>query len=113
MKRFHIVLAVADVEASIADYTARLGAPPEAVVDGVYALWRTGGLNFSISRQPERAGSLCRMGFVDDDSHGVRRDTDVNGIPWECFSALEHDLRVATTYGVPRYSQSENELIRN
>jgi hypothetical protein len=53
------------------------------------------------------------MGFLDDETHDVTRDTDVNGIPWERFSTLAHDLRVATTYGVPRYTPLDDELIRN
>jgi hypothetical protein len=113
MKRFHLALAVADLDASIADYSARLGQPPQVVVEGVYALWRTEQLNFSINLQRERAGKLCRMGFVDDETRESTRDTDVNGIAWERFSTLAHDLRVATAYGVPRYAPPEDELIRN
>ena len=113
MKRFHIALAVADLDASIKDYSARLGQPPQVIVDDAYALWRTELLNFSIRREPGQAGKLCRMGFLDDETHDVTRDTDVNGIPWERFSTLAHDLRVATAYGVPRYAPGDDELIRN
>lgn len=31
MKRFHIALAVADLDASISDYSTRFGQPPQAV----------------------------------------------------------------------------------
>ena len=113
MKRFHIALAVADLDASIADYSARLGQPPQAVVAGAYAMWRTDQLNFSINQQPDRAGQLRHVGFEDDDTHGFSCDADVNGIPWERFSTLAHDLRVATAYGVPRYAPGDDELIRN
>ena len=56
MKRFHIALAVASLDASIADYSERLGQPPTAVVPGLYAMWRTELLNFSINETPESAG---------------------------------------------------------
>lgn len=114
MKRFHIALAVADLDASIADYSARLGQPPEAVVTGAYAMWRTDQLNFSINEEPEHAGQLRHMGFEDDDIHQTTSDADVNGIAWKHFSALTHDLRIATTYGLPVHAQAaDHELIRN
>jgi len=113
MKRFHHALAVADLDASIADYSQRLGNAPQVVVDGVYALWRTDLLNFSISQQPEHAGKLRRMGFVDDEVCHNQVDTDVNGIDWEQVSPLTHDLRLATAYGTPRYASNEDDLIRN
>ncbi len=113
MKRFHIALAVADLEASIADYSARLGQPPQAVVAGTYAMWRTDLLNFSINRQPERAGQLRHVGFEDDEARGFTSDADINGIAWENFSALAQDLRIVSTYGAPARSATEDELIRN
>ncbi|KAA0069261.1 hypothetical protein [Rhodanobacter sp. T12-5] len=113
MKRFHIALAVADLDASIADYSARLGQPPQAVVTGAYAMWRTDQLNFSINQQPDRAGQLRHVGFEDDDTHGFSCDADVNGIPWERFSAVAQDLRIISTYGVPAREPVADELIRN
>ena len=113
MKRFHIALAVADLGASIADYTSRLGQPPQAVVAGTYAMWRTDQLNFSISREPARAGQLRHVGFEDDDAHGFTSDADVNGIAWESFSAVAQDLRIISTYGVPVHEPATEELIRN
>lgn len=114
MKRFHIALAVADLDASITDYTRRLGQPPQAVVDGVYAMWRTDLLNFSIREQPERAGRLCNLGFEDDGASEFARDHDVNGIRWERFSATEQDVQVILKYGVPVHAlPTETDLIRN
>jgi catechol 2,3-dioxygenase-like lactoylglutathione lyase family enzyme len=113
MKRFHIALAVADLDASIADYSARLGQPPQIVVADTYAMWRTELLNFSINRQPEHAGQLRHVGFEDDDAKGFRREADINGIAWENFSALAQDLRIVSTYGVPVHAPAEDELIRN
>lgn len=113
MKRFHIALAIANLDASIADYSARLGQPPQVVVPGTYALWRTEQLNFSINQQPEGAGQLRHVGFEDDDVTGFRRDADVNGIEWENFSALAQELQIVATYGVAPTRGVEEELIRN
>ena len=101
MKRFHIALAVADLQASMADYTARLGQPPNAVVDGKYAMWRTDLLNFSINQNPERAGQLRHIGFEDDAAEGFTSTRDVNGLEWEHFSTRAQDERIMAMYGIP------------
>jgi len=99
MKRFHIALAVADLDASIADYSLRLGQVPTAVVAGRYAMWRTDLLNFSINLTPEKAGQLRHIGFEDDAAEGFTKSVDVNGLEWEHFSAQEQDRRIESTYG--------------
>lgn len=101
MKRFHIALAVADLEASISDYSVRLGRPPSAVVPGQYAMWRTELLNFSINENPEMAGRLRHVGFEDDTAQGYSSSVDVNGLMWELFPAAEQDARIVSAYGVP------------
>jgi catechol 2,3-dioxygenase-like lactoylglutathione lyase family enzyme len=101
MKRFHIALAVHDLDASIADYSTRLGQPPNAVVNGKYAMWRTDLLNFSINQNPERAGQLRHIGFEDDGAEGFTSTSDVNGIEWEHFSTAAQDERIVAMYGVP------------
>jgi hypothetical protein len=101
MKRFHIALAVRDLGASIADYSARLGQLPTVVVEGKYAMWRTQLLNFSINLHAERAGQLRHIGFEDDSAEGFTSTPDVNGIEWELFSAKAQDARIVETYGVP------------
>lgn len=99
MKRFHIALAVAHLDASIADYSERLGQPPTAVVPGLYAMWRTGLLNFSINETPDKAGQLRHVGFEDDAVDGYSKSVDVNGLEWELFSVEEQDRRIVGTYG--------------
>jgi len=99
MKRFHIALAVADLEASIADYSARLEQAPTVVVPGKYAMWRTDLLNFSINESPQRAGRLRHVGFEDDAVQAYSSTIDVNGIEWESFSRKEQDERIVSTYG--------------
>ena len=101
MRRFHIALAVADLSASIRDYSARLGVEPTAVVTGKYAMWRTDQLNFSINQIPERAGQLRHLGFEDTAARGFSSDHDVNGIEWELFSPKAQDEKIVEFYGVP------------
>ena len=101
MKRFHIALAVRDLDASIADYSKRLGQAPTALVSGKYAMWRTDLLNFSINQNPERAGQLRHLGFEEDSAEGFTSTADVNGIEWEHFSSAAQDERIVTMYGVP------------
>lgn len=101
MKRFHIALAVRDLDQSIEDYSVRLGQPPSAVVPGAYAMWRTDLLNFSINQSPSRAGELRHVGFEDDTAPEYSSSsTDCNGLLWEAFSAAEQDRRIVSTYGV-------------
>ena len=101
MKRFHIALAVANLDVSIADYTQRLGQAPTAVVPGAYAMWQTDLLNFSINENPDpaQAGLLRHIGFEDDSAAGFAKTRDVNGIEWEQFSPTEQDRRIEETYG--------------
>jgi catechol 2,3-dioxygenase-like lactoylglutathione lyase family enzyme len=101
MKRFHIALAVADLDASIADYSRRLEQAPSAVVPGQYAMWRTELLNFSINENPAKAGELRHVGFEDDAAEGYSSSVDVNGVLWERFSAAEQDNRIVSAYGIP------------
>ena len=102
MRRFHIAIAVADLERSIADYRERLGEAPAVIVPGRYAMWRTGLLNFSISERPALAGSVRHIGFEDDDARGFTRTRDHDGIEWELFSPAEQDARIRAEYGPPR-----------
>ncbi|AME25926.1 hypothetical protein AX768_28295 [Burkholderia sp. PAMC 28687] len=101
MKRFHIALAVGSLDASIADYSHRLGQAPTAVVPGAYAMWRTDLLNFSINEtsDPAKVGLLRHIGFEDDSAAGFAKTRDINGIEWEQFSPEEQDRRIVETYG--------------
>lgn len=102
MRRFHISLAVADLEASIRDYSRRLGVEPAAVVTGKYAMWRTDQLNFSINEMPARAGQLRHLGFEDSGAGpDFTSDHDVNGIEWERFAPDVQDEKILEVYGIP------------
>ena len=99
MKRFHIALAVANLDNSIADYSLRLGEEPTVVVSEKYAMWRTDTLNFSINQIPDRAGQLRHVGFEDESVQGFSSDFDTNGLEWELFSPQAQDQKIVEIYG--------------
>ena len=99
MKRFHIALAVANLDNSIADYSLRLGEEPTVVVSDKYAMWRTDTLNFSISQIPDRAGQLRHIGFEDESVQGFSSNYDTNGLEWELFSPEAQDQKIVEIYG--------------
>ena len=101
MKRFHIAIAVGDLQESIEDYSHRLGQPATVVVPGKYAMWRTDLLNFSINQTPERAGQLRHLGFEDDSVQGFATSRAVNGIDWELFSQKAQEDKIVDVYGGP------------
>ena len=101
MKRFHIALAVANLENSIKDYSQRLAQEPTVVVAEKYAMWRTDTLNFSINQIPERAGQLRHVGFEDEVKEGCSSDFDTNGLEWELFSPNAQDQKIVEMYGEP------------
>ena len=99
MKRFHIALAVENLDSSIADYSLRLGQNPTVVVSGKYAMWRTDTLNFSINQIPDRAGQLRHVGFEDESVQGFSSNYDTNGLEWELFSPEAQDQKIVEIYG--------------
>ena len=99
MKRFHIALAVENLDSSITDYSLRLGQNPTVVVSGKYAMWRTDTLNFSINQIPDRAGQLRHVGFEDESVQGFSSDYDTNGLEWELFSPQAQDQKIVEIYG--------------
>jgi hypothetical protein len=98
MRRFHIAIGVADIGRSVKDYTQRLGAEPTLVVPNEYALWRTETVNLSIRRTGDKAGVLRHLGWEDPSAPEFSLDTDVNGIPWEHFSAEQQDREIVETW---------------
>ncbi len=102
MRRFHLALAVSDLEATIEDYTRRLGSAPVAVVPGKYALWRTPEINLSINSDASLEQRLRHVGFEDDDIIEKEQGTDVNGLMWEAFNAADQDAEIVRAYGQPR-----------
>lgn len=89
-RTFHLALNVTDLDASIADCSRRLGAPPQAVVPGVYALFRTAEVNLSLRvSAPEEAGTLRHVGFEDPGAEGFTAERGENGIVWERFTEAQ------------------------
>jgi catechol 2,3-dioxygenase-like lactoylglutathione lyase family enzyme len=103
-KKLHLALSVADLDASIADYAARLGVPPCAVVDGAYALFRTDSLNLSLRVNAEEAGTLRHLGFEDPAAEQMSAEIDVNGITWERFSEAQQRAEILALWPHARFS---------
>jgi hypothetical protein len=88
MKRLHIAIASHNIQATIQDYTERLGTAPCCVIPNEYALWRTEALNLSVREDLScPPGELRHLGWEDPTAKGFTTTTDVNGILWENFSA--------------------------
>lgn len=101
MRRLHVALAVDDLEATINDYSQRLGAEPVTVVAGRYALWRTPEVNLSVNSDVDIGERLRHLGFEDDDVMTKSQDIDVNGLMWESFSPRWQDEGIVRLYGTP------------
>ncbi|MCP9886037.1 hypothetical protein KBY97_13030 [Synechococcus sp. ATX 2A4] len=88
MRRLHISISTDNIEATIEDYSRRLGTAPCSSIPGQYALWRTEAFNLSIRQDPAiPPGSLRHLGWEDPTATDFTQDTDVNGIAWERFAA--------------------------
>ncbi len=88
MRRLHIALATDNINATIDDYSRRLGCPPCTTIPGEYALWRTEALNLSVRQDAALPpGSLRHLGWEDPTATAFSMETDVNGIVWERFAA--------------------------
>jgi hypothetical protein len=98
-RRFHIALAVEDVEDVVGDYTERLGAPPVQHIAGTYALWRTPEINLSISQADAGASALRHVGFEDSTVTEKTYATDRTGLLWERFSPALQDAEITQVYG--------------
>ena len=100
MKRFHISISTADYDASVADYSNRLGQAPDVEIKGRYARWRTELLNFTVSCKPGQPGGTVRhIGFEDDGEVAFREVLDVNDIVWEYFSQSVQEQEVKEKFG--------------
>ncbi len=87
VRRFHIAIGVADIAATVVDYSRRLGCEPAVIVEGQYAMWQTATLNFSIRLDSIAPGTLRHIGWEDPAANEVSMERDINGIQWEQFSA--------------------------
>ena len=106
MKKVHIALAVKNIDAAIVEYTKRLGAPPVAVAEEQYALWRTNEVNLSVSVQPAAAGQLRHLGFEDPDAPAMTAEYDGDGFMWERFTAAQQRAEMFKYYPDADYPES-------
>ena len=104
MKKLHLAISTNSIEATITNYSTRLGADPCLVIDGEYALWRTEGLNLSVRRDSGCApGSLRHLGWEDPTATAFSQDSDVNGITWERFSANHQAEEINELWPAAKY----------
>jgi catechol 2,3-dioxygenase-like lactoylglutathione lyase family enzyme len=101
VRRLHIALAVDDLDATVRDYTERLGAEPVAVVSDTYALWRTPEVNLSVNCVASPDQRLRHLGFEDEACGPKSISTDVNGLVWEAFTSEQQDEEIVRAYGPP------------
>ncbi|MCC5858018.1 MAG: hypothetical protein JJT90_07675 [Ectothiorhodospiraceae bacterium] len=107
MKRFHLAIGVEDVEASVEDYTRRLGAEPVLIIPGRYALWRTPQLNFSIRHIPGSSATLRHVGWEDPEANTLSVEHDVNGLVWERFTAQDQAREIRANWPDVQYRADE------
>jgi catechol 2,3-dioxygenase-like lactoylglutathione lyase family enzyme len=93
-KKFHIAIAVKDIDAAVRDYSRRLGAAPTLIVADEYALWRTATLNFSIRKTKDAPGAVRHVGWEDPTATGFTRETDANGLLWERFTEQDQQEEI-------------------
>ncbi len=107
MKKFHVAIATHDIEATVADYSQRLGCMPCVVVPGEYALWRSESLNVSVRQDVScQPGELRHLGWEDPEAESFSEDKDVNGIVWEQFSAQLQAEEIEEIWGGTGYVPS-------
>jgi hypothetical protein len=108
MKKFHLAIATDNLTATIQDYSQRLGSAPCVVVENEYALWRTETLNLSIRRDPNCAvGTVRHVGWEDSTATEFSKETDVNGLVWERFSASDQAIEINNIWSGTNYSYPE------
>ncbi|NYT27615.1 MAG: hypothetical protein H0A76_06780 [Candidatus Thiodubiliella endoseptemdiera] len=94
MKKFHISIAVDDIDKSIKEYSKRLGCDPYLKVHDEYALWRTNTLNFSIGKNKEDSGNIMHIGWEDSRLRYFKEEIDINGITWEYFDSKSQENKI-------------------
>jgi len=99
MKKFHTSIAVKNLQESIEKYSRKLECQPCVVIAEKYALWRTEGLNFSVSQKPEIAGHVKHIGFENPNAQKFTEEHDCNGIMWEEFTAAMQINEIEEVYG--------------
>ena len=108
MNKLHIAISTNQIEATVKDYSERLGEEPCSFIEGEYALWRTETLNVSIRQDSSCvAGSLRHLGWEDDSASEFSQETDVNGITWERFNAQNQADEINEIWPEANYKPDE------
>ena len=95
MKKLHLAISTNDVAATVEDYTQRLSSPPCLVIQEEYALWRTDTLNLSVRQDSNcTPGQIRHLGWENENASSFSQSTDVNGIVWENFTALQQAAEI-------------------
>lgn len=97
-KKFHIAVAVSDIEATVQEYSRRLGTAPVLVVADEYALWRTATLNFSIRKTTDAPGTVRHVGWEDPTAIGFTQEKDANGLLWEHFTQKDQQEEIGRSW---------------
>ena len=109
MKTLHLALSTHDIEASVTDYSQRLGFGPCLVIPGEYALWRNDCINLSVRCDHESApGSLRHLGHENPSAAAFTETTDSNGITWEEFSAQQQATEIEALWPGSGYTPEGN-----
>lgn len=103
MKKFHIALLVKNIAESVVDYSQRLQAEPVSVIPNEYALWRTDTLNFSIRQTDDEVCQIRHIGWEVEAAESFTKTTDINGIEWEAFTALQQAEEIAALWPASEY----------
>lgn len=110
MKKLHIAIATDKIEATIKDYSIRLGTSPCSFVAGEYALWRTETLNLSVRQDLScKPGELRHLGWEDESANEFSQDTDVNGIVWERFNSQHQADEINEIWSDAKYIPNKDQ----
>lgn len=101
--KVHLAVAVTDLEISVAEYTRLIGAAPDLVIPGQFALWRTPILNMSLRCTGQAAGTVRHVGFERDDATRFEEYRDVNGLTWETFNKHHQADEIRAVWGDVAY----------
>ncbi|MDO3384643.1 hypothetical protein QWI17_02200 [Gilvimarinus sp. SDUM040013] len=105
MKKFHVAMSTDNIDATVDDYSARIGASPDVHVKGEYALWRTDSLNISVRQDTQcKPGELRHLGWEDNTASRFSHDKDINGVVWERFSAQQQADEINEFWPGAQYS---------
>lgn len=107
MKKLHLAISTNNLAETVTDYNQRLGCEPCLVIEGQYALWRTEHINLSVRQDSQsKAGTLRHLGWELPNCEAFSESSDVNGIVWEQFTALQQAEEIKALWPEVDYKPS-------